>query len=378
MSQGRSSFIVRLRALTRKEARQMLRDRSNLLVGLLLPLALILLFGYGLSFDVSNAPVAVVLEDASPTARDTLSGLYGSPYLSPVYAPNMEAAVAMMRAHNVDAILRVPPDFSRDRAAGAAQLQLLLNGADTTTASAIEGYANGAIQLNALHDADGVARADGGAGAIALVQRIWFNEASNSSWYLVPGLLVLVITLIGAFLTSLLIAREWERGTLESLFVTPVRPTEIVLAKITPYMIIGMIDLAMCLVSAKLLFDVPIRGSLLVIVGASFLYLAVSLLLGLFISGVTRNQFAASQVALLASFMPAMMLSGFVFDLRNMPVAIQIISQILPATHFMQLIKTLFLAGTIWASVLKSCAILALYAAVLAILTRRTLCKRLN
>ncbi len=193
-----------------------------------------------------------------------------------------------------------------------------------------------------------------------------------------PGLLVLIMTLIGAFLTSLLIAREWERGTLESLFVTPVRPTEIVLAKIAPYVVIGAIDMVVCLLAAAFLFDVPIRGSLPVIIVSSLLYLIVALLLGLFISGATRNQFAASQMALLASFMPAMMLSGFVFDLRNVPIVIQVISNLLPATHFMSLVKSLFLAGDIWPLIFKSCGILALYALVLGFLTQRTLRKRLD
>lgn len=205
-----------------------------------------------------------------------------------------------------------------------------------------------------------------------------FNEANDSTWYLVPGLLALVMTLIGAFLTSMLIAREWERGTLESLFVTPVQPLELVLAKLAPYVVIGTIDLVMCLVAARWLFHVPIRGSLVAVVGASLLYLVVSLSLGLLISGVTRNQFAASQMALLASFMPAMMLSGFVFDLRNMPVAIQAVSQFLPATHFMGLIKTLFLGGDNWPMFFRNCAILALYAIVLIAASRRTLRKKLD
>lgn len=207
---------------------------------------------------------------------------------------------------------------------------------------------------------------------------MWFNEAGISTWYLVPGLIALVLTLIGAFLTSLLIAREWERGTLESLFVTPVRPLEVVLAKLTPYLFVGAIDIALCLLAARFLFDVPIRGSLPVIVAVSLLYLAVSLLLGLFISGKTRNQFQASQLALLTSYMPALMLSGFVFDLRNVPVAIQVVSHLLPATHFMGLVKTLFLSGNHWPTILKSAGILSLYVVVLIHATRATLRKTLD
>ncbi|MFC3071574.1 ABC transporter permease [Shinella pollutisoli] len=373
-----SGFATRLVALTRKETRQMLRDRSNLVVGLVLPVVLILLFGYGLSFDVKDARVTVVLEDSSPTARNVVAGLRGSPYIAPTWASSMAEAERMIRAGQTDAILRVPGDFSRRLAAGDGQLQLLLNGVDSNTAAAIEGYVGGSLALPGQQQVDRGGNKPAAAANITIVQRMWFNEASESTWYLVPGLIVLVMTLIGAFLTSLLVAREWERGTLESLFVTPVRPLELVLAKLAPYIVIGAIDLIMCLLAAKYLFQVPMRGSLWIIIVSSLLYLLVSLGLGLFISATTRNQFAASQMALLASFMPAMMLSGFVFDLRNMPVVIQVISQVLPATHFMGLIKTLFMAGDYWPDILRNCAILALYATVLIALSRRSLAKKLD
>lgn len=372
-----SGFVRRFTALLRKEVRQMLRDKSTLAVGLMLPVVLILLFGYGLSFDVKNAPVAVVLEDSSPSAREVLAGLEGSPYLTPVWTTNMPEAERWMREEEVRAIVRVPTDFSRRLAAGQAQVQLVLNGVDSNTAAAVEGYVAGAIATWAQQKADrSGGKAD--AGGVELVQRMWFNEASASTWYLVPGLVVLVMTLIGAFLTSLLIAREWERGTLESLFVTPVRPLEIVLTKVAPYLLVGAIDLTLCLLAAKFLFHVPMRGSLWVIVFSSMLYLTVALLFGLFISGKTRNQFEASQVALLVSFMPALMLSGFIFDLRNVPVVIRAISQLLPATHFVGMIKTLFLAGDNWREVLRNCTILAFYALVLTVAVRRTLRKTLD
>ncbi|KWT79678.1 MULTISPECIES: ABC transporter permease [unclassified Variovorax] len=374
----RSGFLRRFTALLRKEVRQMLRDKSNLAVGLLLPVALILLFGYGLSFDVKNAPVAVVLEDRSPTARELVDGLQGSPYIAPLFAADMAEAERLMMAGTVDGIVRVPMDFSRRLNAGDARIQLLLNGVDSSSAQTIEGYVSGAIGSWAQQQADRAGNKPAGIGNVEVVQRMWFNEAGESRWFLIPGLIVLVLTLIGGFLTSLLIAREWERGTLESLFVTPVRPMEIVLSKIAPYMVVGVIDLGLCLLAAHFLFHVPMRGSLVVIVIAGLLYLMVSLLLGLWISGVTRNQFQASQMALLASFMPAMMLSGFVFDLRNVPVVIQVISQLLPATHFMALIKTLFMAGNNWPVIFLNCGILALYALVLMFATQRTLRKTLR
>ena len=375
---NRGGFTRRMIALMRKETRQMLRDRSNLAVGLVLPVVLILLFGYGLSFDVKQAPIAVVMEDNSPTAREVVSGFAGSDYLAPVWTASMTEAQRLMRADQVSAILRVPGDFSRQLAVGDARIQLLLNGVDSVTAATIEGYAGGAIAISAQKQIDRAGGKSAPGAGVEVVQRMWFNETANSTWYLVPGLIVLVLTLIGAFLTSLLIAREWERGTLEPLFVTPVRPVELLLAKLAPFLVVGTIDLVVCLLAGRFLFQVPMRGSLVAILVASILYLTVSLLLGLFISGRTRNQFEASQLALLTSFMPALMLSGFVFDLRNVPIVIQVISKVLPATHFMGLVKTEFLAGDNWPMFLRSCAILSLYALILGFATTRTMRKSLD
>ena len=373
-----SGFATRLAALTRKETRQMLRDRSNLIVGLLLPLVLILLFGYGLSFDVKDARVALVMQNNSLPAREAAMGLTGSPYLAPVWVHSMQEAERMMMTGEVDAIIRVPHEFLRELAQGEARVQLILNGIDFTVATAIEGYVRAALAVPLQKRDDRAGNKSADVAQVIAVQRTWFNEPGESTWFLVPGLIVLILTLIGAFLTSLLIAREWERGTLESLFVTPVEPLELVLSKLVPYLVIGGIDLVMCLVAARWLFDVPMRGSLAVIIAVSMLYLLVSLSMGLLISAVTRNQFAASQMALLVSFLPALMLSGFVFDLRNVPLAIWVISQILPATHFMALIKTLFMAGDNWPDILRGSVILSLYAVLFINGTRRKLRKTLE
>lgn len=186
------------------------------------------------------------------------------------------------------------------------------------------------------------------------------------------------MTLVGAFLTALVMAREWERGTLEALFVTPVRPVEILLAKIIPYFGVGMLGLALCLLSARFLFEVPMYGSLIVVVFSSMLYLIVAVSLGLVISSVTRNQFLASQVALIATFMPSMMLSGFLFDLRNVPTAVRVVGHVLPATYFMDLIKTLFLAGDVWPLIWRNCAILMAYAVGLLLVARAVTRKSLD
>jgi len=367
-------FWSRLISLTRKEFRQLLRDRSNLAIGILLPMVLILIFGYGMSLDVKNAPVGVVLEDPSPTAHEAIAGLQLSPTIAPVLLASMHDAEALMRERRIDGIVRVPSDFSRELAAGRARVQLIVHGADAGRATIIQAYVSGALAQAAVRQAD---RGGGGNGAdapatgrVIVEQRMWFNAANTSTWYLVPGLIVLIMTLVGAFLTALVMAREWERGTLEALFVTPVRPVEILLAKIIPYFAVGMLGLALCLLAARFLFAVPMVGSLFAVVLSSMLYLIVAVSLGLVISSVTRNQFLASQVALIATFMPSMMLSGFLFDLRNVPTAVRVIGHVLPATYFMDLIKTLFLAGDVWPLIWRNCAILLAYAVGLLLLAR--------
>ncbi|KLN56209.1 ABC transporter permease [Variovorax paradoxus] len=369
-----SGFRTRLVSLTRKEFRQLLRDRSNLAIGILLPMVLILIFGYGMSLDVKNAPVGVVLEDPSPTAHEAMAGLQLSPTIAPVLLGSMYDAEALMRERKIDGIVRVPSDFSRALAAGNAHVQLIVHGADAGRATIIQAYVSGALAQSAVRQADrggGSTGADApAAGRVTVEQRMWFNAANTSTWYLVPGLIVLIMTLVGAFLTALVMAREWERGTLEALFVTPVRPVEILLAKIIPYFAVGMLGLALCLLAARFLFAVPMVGSLLAVVLSSMLYLIVAVSLGLVISSVTRNQFLASQVALIATFMPSMMLSGFLFDLRNVPTAVRVIGHVLPATYFMDLIKTLFLAGDVWPLIWRNCAVLVAYAVGLLLLAR--------
>lgn len=365
-----NAMWLRLWALTRKEFRQLLRDRSNLAIGIALPILLILLFGYGISMDLKNTSVAVVLEDASPKTVDVLSGLELSRYITPVNVRSMPEAESLILAHQVDAILRVPSDFTAQLAAGHGKLQLILHGADAATARTIQSYVGGAVAQWGARTAERAGNASfqgsiASVGKIVVETRMWFNAANTSTWYLVPGLIVLIMTLVGAFLTSMVVAREWERGTLEALFVTPVRPGEILLAKMIPYFMVGMAGFAMCLLASRFLFGVPMEGSLVILLLSSVLYMFVALGVGLLISSITKNQFIASQMALLTSFLPALMLSGFLFDLNNVPLAVRIVGEALPATHFLELIKTLMLAGNVWSIVVKNFLILGAYAVVL-------------
>jgi len=371
-AQGRWSKWRRVRALVRKETRQMVRDPSSIGMGVVLPLILILLFGFGLSLDVRNVPVAVVVQDPSADAVGLVSSLQLSPYFQPQIVHAMPPAQRLLRAGRVKGIVNIPSDFSRRLAAGNAQVQVLVDGSDANSARIIEGYAQGAVGVwAARQSAEGRSGgAAAAAGPVNVRSRVWFNEAGESRYFLVPGLLVLVMTLIGGMLTAMVMAREWEHGTLEALFVTPVRSDEILLGKTLPYFVLALVGLALCVLSAEFLFDVPLRGSLWVLFGASMLYTLVALGTGLLISSAVKNQLVASQLAALATFMPALMLSGFLFDLRSMPTAIRLITYLLPARYYVALLQSVFLAGNVWSVIVPDTLVLALMAAVLALGSR--------
>jgi ABC-2 type transport system permease protein len=368
----------RVRALMVKETRQVIRDPSSIAIGVVLPMILILLFGYGLSLDVKNVPVAVVVEDPSPAARELVAGFQLSPYFRAQITHAMPVAEKLMLERTVDAIVRIPADFARRVNSGSAEVQVLLHGGDANRARIIQGYVQGAIQAwNARQAAEGNTTQAAG-GSVTVQMRLWFNDANESHYFLVPGLIVLVMTLIGALLTAMVMAREWERGTLESLFVTPVRSEEILLGKTLPYFLLGLIGLALCIVAAKYLFHVPLRGTLPVLLGASTLYVLVALGIGLLISSAVKNQMVASQLAMLATFMPALMLSGFLFDLRSMPTPIRLLTYVLPARYYVTLLQTIFLAGNVWRVIVPNMLVLATMAALLGLGSRAATRKRLE
>lgn len=367
--------LRRVWSLVRKEGRQVIRDPSSIAIGVVLPVILILLFGYGLSLDVRNVPIAVVLENPSPTATELAAGFRLSPYFQVHSTTSMAEARKIMFAREVDGIVRIRSNFARNVGLGNAEVQIVVRGDDANQARLVQGYAEGAVgQWTARRAAEG---RDVGGGPVVIQNRLWFNEANESRYFLVPGLIVLVMTLIGAMLTSLVMAREWEHGTFESLFVTPVRTDEILLGKTIPYFVLGMIGLAMCLLGAKFLFHVPFRGSVWVLCGASALYLLVALGIGLLISSAFKSQFVAIQVTMLVTFLPAFLLSGFLFDLRSMPAAVRLMTYALPARYYVVLLQTIFLAGDIWGVILPNTAVLAVMAAALAILTRGVTRKKL-
>jgi ABC-2 type transport system permease protein len=352
-----SGKLRRILALIRKESLEIIRDPSSIAIGIAMPVVLILLFGYGLSLDIKNVPLAVVLEDSSLDARDLAAGFQLSAYFDATLTTSMRDAQQLMRERKVDGIVRIRSDFSRNLAKGDAEVQVAVRGTDANTARIIATYAQATVgQWSARQAAEGKTSASAPA---ILRSRLWFNESNESHYFLV-------------------MAREWERGTFEAMFVTPVRSDEILIGKTTPYFLLGMIGLFLCIMSAKYLFNVPLRGSVLVLTAISALYLLVSAAIGLLISSVTKSQFIASQVAIVITFLPAMMLSGFLFDLRSMPVAVRLLTYILPARYYVSLLQTIFLAGDIWSVVLPNAAVLAAMAALLLSLSHLATQKKLG
>ncbi len=366
----------RIRTLIHKEILQVLRDPSSIAIALVLPVFLILLFGYALSLDVKQVPLAAVLEDQSPDSTQLAGAFMLSDYFKVTTVTSMRQATDLMRARKVDGIVHLSQDFARELASGRAQIQVIVHGVDANKARIIEGYVQGALGTWT----SGLSRGqqDAVLGSVRVQSRMWFNEAVDSHYFLVPGLVVLIMTLTGALLTALVMAREWERGTLEALFVSPIRAGEILVGKTVPYFLLGMGGLLLTAGAGRYLFQVPLRGSLILLVGVSALYLMVALGLGLLISSATRSQFVAAQIALIATFLPALFLSGFLFDLASVPRAVQVVSHLLPARYYVSALQTLFLAGNVWSILIADSAAMLLMAMVLFSLTLRKTRKKLD
>jgi ABC-2 type transport system permease protein len=366
--------LRRIRALTLKESRQILRDPSSIAIGIVFPLMMILLFGYGLSLDVKRVSVAVVDEDSSSDSAALVGDFQLSPYFGVTVVHALADAKSLVLDRKVDGALLIPPDFARENHSGGAEVQILVNGTDSNQARIMQAYAKGPVALWSASQAG----SNIGAGPVIVVDRMWFNEANDSHFFLVPGLIVLVMTILGAFLTAMVVAREWERGTLESLFVTPMRPGEFLISKFIPYFGLGMIGFVLCILAGQFLFAVPLRGSMLLLCLAATIYLLVSLGIGLLVSTLVKSQFLASQLVMLFTFLPAMMLSGFLYDLRSMPAFIRGITYALPARYAVTLMQTLYLAGDVGGVVRLNLGILAVMAAVLMVSARLATRKRLS
>ena len=367
----------RVLALMYKEFCQITRDWSTMMIGIVLPLMMIVLIGSGMSLDVKNVPIAVVLEESTPLARDAVSFLDGSEYFDPHYVTSMREAEQLMSAQQADGIVRIPSDFSSGIARGNANVQVILNGVTTTTATAARGYLTSGLQSWMLSYAQSIGSSSS-VGSVSVIGRQWFNDANSSTYLFVPGLIVIVMTLVGVFLTALVMAREWERGTLESMFVTPMKPIELIISKIVPYFLVASAGFVLCVILAVFGYDVPLKGSYLALAFCSAEYIIVAVCLGLTVSSIVKKQFLACQLALFISLLPTVMLSGFIFDLHSVPTGISIVGHLLPATYYMELVKTIFLAGNNWFLVARNGSVLALYALFFFVLSLRLAQKRLS
>ncbi|AGA90451.1 ABC-type multidrug transport system, permease component [Thioflavicoccus mobilis 8321] len=367
----------RLLGLLRKEWLQVLRDPSSIAIAFLLPAALLLLFGYGVSLDSKHVPIGIVIEQPGAEAASFAAAFGHSDYFAPRLYHTRQAARAALRAHELDGFVVVPADFvHRLKGERAAPVQVVVNGVNANSGRLLTAYVRGVWSTWLASELR--ARQIPIVEPVAAETRIWFNPEVRSRNYLVPGLLVVNMTLVGALLTALVFAREWERGTLEALMVTPVTLREILLGKLLPYFALGIGGMALSVVMALYLFEVPLRGSLWVLVACSTLFLAAALGMGLLISIVTRSQFVAGMVALIATFLPAFLLSGFLFDIDSMPTVVQVITHLIAARYFVTILQTLFLAGDVWSVILPNAAALVLMAAFFLGLSRRLLRKRIE
>ncbi|MGO9865320.1 MAG: ABC transporter permease [Terriglobales bacterium] len=374
--------FTRFLAVAHKEVVQILRDTRSLIIVVLMPVVLVLLFGYGVSLDLKGLPVYVYDRDGSQQSQDLLKRFQATAYFDVVRVVNdYPALVRSIDDDHAKMGIVVPWDFSqRLRDGRPAQVQALVDASDDNTANVLIGYAQAVvqgyssdIQLAWLRNHGQVVQP----ASVSIETRTWYNEDLESSAFIVPGVLALVMSVIGAFLTSLTIAREWERGTMEQLISTPVTSAEIMLGKLAPYFVIGMFDVIVCALIAIYWFQVPFRGSVLTLLLSSAMFMVVVLSLGFFISVTAKNQFAASQIAMLITFLPAFLLSGFLFAIEQMPIALQWITRILPARYYVSALKKIFLKGTPTALLYADLVPLAVFALVLAVLATRTFHKRL-
>jgi ABC-2 type transport system permease protein len=375
--------ITRLLAVARKEVIQILRDSRSLAIVVIMPVTLMLLFGYGVNLDLKGLPIYVYDRDGSQQSQDLLKHFQASEYFHVVrVVDNYPAIIRALDDGHAKMGIVIPWDFSLQLShGGPVQVQALVDATDDNTANVLIGYAQAVVQgyssevqLNWLRQRGQPMQP----AAVSVQTRTWYNEDLESSAFIVPGVLALVMSVIGAFLTSLTIAREWERGSMEQLISTPVSAMEIMLGKLAPYFILGMFDVIVCAVIAIYWFHVPFRGSFVTLLVSSALFLVVVLSLGFLISVLAKNQFAASQIALLITFLPAFLLSGFLFSIDQMPVVLQWITRILPARYYVSVLKQIFLKGTPTALLYADLIPLAVFALLLALLATRSFHKRLE
>lgn len=361
--------LQRVRAVARKEFLHVRRDPRSLLMGLALPMLLLFMFGYALTLDVDRVPLVIWDQSATPESRALVDRFSGSRYITLAgTADNYRTIERAIDDRQALMALIIPGGFARDLAAGrSVAVQLLVDGSDSNTATIALGYAEAIfagyareVRLEEMQRRGGrTVRAP-----LAVEPRVWFNADMLSRNAIVPGLIAVLMMIIAALLTSLTVAREWESGTMEQLIATPLTGPELIFGKLVPYLCIGVFDLLLALLVGRYVFEVPFRGAWPLLLGLSLLYLVVALSLGMLISIVGRSQFVASQFAIMATLLPAFLLSGFVFPIENMPGVLQMVTHVIPARYFVTILRGLYLKGVGPAVLWSEALLLALFGVV--------------
>lgn len=335
--------LRRLKALLMKERLQIVRDPSSILIAVILPLILLFLMGYAVSLDAKRIPLAIVAPSQNEASHTLISSFMGSSFFEITIGENKPGFLQQLEEGKLSAVLMLDEHFGKN---GNYSLQLLTDGTEPNTAGLVQKYMIGVIQLWGKSIGLGVEK------SIHIESRYWFNPPLDSRYFLLPGSIAVIMTLIGTLLTALVIAREWERGTMEALMTTPASMIEIIIGKLIPYFILGMGSMMLCFVAAYFWYEIPFIGSFGLLLLLSALYLFPALSIGLLISTVAKNQFVAAQASIIAGFLPAFLLSGFLFEIHNMPQWLQILTHVVPARYFVESLQTLFLAGDIYEIIL--------------------------
>jgi len=336
--------LGRLLAVARKEAIQLRRDLRSMILAFALPLLMLLFFGYAISWDVRNIKLALLDEDGSQRSRQVVEALEGSGYFR--VTENLESRTQIDRhlaRGRISGVLIIPHDFSEKLSARQpSPVQLLLDGSDANSATIALNYSEA---IMARYSRDVVLAGQRLQLPATAEPRIWYNPTLESRNMIVPGLVAVIMSIIAAMLTALTIAREWERGTMEQLAATPVARVEVVFGKLLPYMVIGLVDVAVTIAAGMLVFGVPFRGNVVLLAGMTLLFLLGALGLGIFISATLKSQVLATQAAMVATYMPALLLSGFIFDIRSMPIVLKAVTYIVPAKYYIAVTRGILLKG---------------------------------
>lgn len=370
--------IRRIKALMIKEFYQIIYDPSSILISIVLPSILLFLYGFGVSLDLNTVNFGLVMEDSSPDAQSFAQSLTGSPHFNVVIGHDAREMVDPLLAGKIRGFVVIPSYFSAFRYSKAkkAPLQIITDGGEPNTANFVQNYV--AQVWSKWLQEEKISQNLQGLPLMHTEPRFWFNEAVDSRNFLVPGSLAIIMTLIGTLLTALVIAREWERGTMEALMATPVRITEILLAKLFTYFGMGMVSMTCCVLGTVFIYGIPFRGSFIVLTVVTSAFLLTALGTGLLISTVTKNQLAASQAAQVAAFLPAYILSGFMFEIASMPTPIQWVTYLVPARYFVRSLLSIFLVGNVWTIILYDTMIMLLLGSFIFYVTSRLIVKRLD